>query len=59
MSGMLPGSIKFFAKDKGYGFIQPDDGRGDVFFHFTAIDGHDPGLPFVVLHPAVSVDEFL
>ena len=48
---MLAGSIKFFVADKGYGFILPDDGTGDVFFHHRAVD--DTGLachkPFVSL----------
>ena len=35
---MATGTVKWFNEQKGYGFVQPDNGSKDVFVHISAVE---------------------
>ena len=42
---MPSGTVKWFNGEKGFGFVEPDDGGKDVFLHISAVDRSGIGTP--------------
>ncbi len=51
---MTTGTVKFYNTQKGFGFIEPDDGGKDVFVHATALER--AGMASLVEGQKVSFD---
>lgn len=51
---MTDGTVKFFNANKGFGFIEPDDGSKDAFVHISAVER--AGLSTLVEGQKVSFD---
>jgi CspA family cold shock protein len=43
MAELMDGSVKWFNDEKGYGFIQQDNGGKDVFVHFRQVNNNNGG----------------
>ena len=43
MSELFEGTVKWFNDEKGYGFIQRENGKSDVFVHFRQVNRTKPG----------------
>jgi len=43
MAELQDGTVKWFNEEKGYGFIQQDNGASDVFVHFRQVNSTGPG----------------
>ena len=53
---MPTGKIKMFNESKGFGFIKPDDGGVDVFFHVSALRDGDEITEGKVVSFEIGVD---
>jgi CspA family cold shock protein len=53
-ANMAQGTVKWFNPQKGFGFIQPDDGGKDVFVHISAVEAS--GLRVLVEGQKVTFD---
>lgn len=52
---MATGKIKRIVRDRGFGFIKPDDGGEDLFFHRTGIQT-EPGFTFDSIEEGTRVE---
>jgi len=56
MAEVVNGTVKWFNDEKGYGFIQPDNGGSDVFVHFRQVNNPDGGRVSLTEGQAVSFE---
>jgi len=56
MAEVVTGTVKWFNDEKGYGFVQPDNGGSDVFVHFRQVNNPDGGRVSLAEGQAVSFE---
>ena len=56
MAETVTGTVKWFNDEKGYGFIQPDNGGNDVFVHFRQVSNPSGGRVSLADGQAVSFE---
>ena len=43
MAEQMTGTVKWFNSEKGFGFIQPEDGSKDLFVHYRQVNNSGYG----------------
>ncbi|MDD5359935.1 MAG: cold-shock protein [Sulfurovaceae bacterium] len=43
MADQMTGTVKWFNSEKGFGFIQPEDGSKDLFVHYRQVNSNGYG----------------
>jgi len=56
MAELLSGTVKWFNDEKGYGFIQQNDGGSDVFVHFRQVNNPGGGRVSLTEGQAVTYE---
>ena len=56
MAELLNGTVKWFNEEKGYGFIQQNNGGNDLFVHFRQVNRTGPGRVSLAEGQAVTFE---
>ncbi len=52
----MQGSVKKIKRESGFGFVRPEDGASDVFFHFTGVVGGSEAFDALEENAPVTFD---